>query len=123
MPERVAAGDQQHLAVLTLVSDQPVRMDARPLAHEKDIARAGLFERALLDGKYVAGANDGDHARTECSQAHMAVTCHHVGHQRQHGGGQEFFFTIRHAVIVTLILPHASAMVSNSCSRVNAGFW
>ena len=26
-------------------------------------------------------------------------------------------------LIVVFTLPHASAMVSNSCSRVNAGFW
>ena len=37
-------------------------------------------------------------------------------------GRQEFFLTALHAPMVGLVLPHASAIVSNSCSLANDGF-
>lgn len=122
MPECVAAGDQQRLAVLMLLSDQPVREHASALVGDKDIARAGGFRRARFDAEHVAGPDRGNHARTERPDAEAAVTRQHVPHQARHRGRQEFFLTALHWAMLLLILPHASAMVSNSCSRLNAGF-
>jgi hypothetical protein len=122
MPERVAAGHEQVFAAATLLSDQPVREDAFAVPGEEDIARTGGFRRARFDAEHVAGPDRGNHARTERPDAEAAVTRQHVPHQARHRGRQEFFLTALHWAMLLLILPHASAMVSNSCSRLNAGF-
>jgi len=122
MPERVAAGDEQNLYAVTLFSNQPVRQHALALPHEKDIARAGLIGRAPFDAEHVPRSNRRGHARTEGAQAQTAVPRQHVGYQRRRRGRQEFFLTNRHWLMVVFALPHASAIVSNSCSRLKAGF-
>jgi hypothetical protein len=107
---------------VTLPSYQPVREHAFAVPGEEDISRAGGFKRALFDAEHVAGPDCWKHARTERPDAEMSVARQHVGHQCRRRGRQEFFLMSRHWLMFVLILPHASAMVSNSCSRLNAGF-
>src|SRR5262249_61344460 len=70
----------------------------------------------------VAGPDGREHAAAGDPDARVPGGAERVGHQVRRDG-QEVLRTERHWPMTGLVFPHASAIVSNSCSRLNAGFW
>jgi hypothetical protein len=98
-----------------------VGKQAIAVSDEDDIAWLKCFSRAISNGEDVARSDDRKHAGAVSTQPYLAVPAQDVGDQRGRSR-QEAFFTARHAPVTGLVLPHASAIVSNNCSRANPGF-
>lgn len=106
----ITAGRAQHA-----VGKQAVRIES-----DDDIAWLHVVWRAVVDVEDVARFDRGEHAAAQRANAHVVVPLQQFGDERW-ARRQEFFLTVRHCPTEGLVLPQASAMVSNSCSRANAG--
>jgi hypothetical protein len=99
-------------------------MGKKPMVEREqdDIRDAYDFERTPLDDQDVMRPDRREHARAGHLDACRAEAPQRLGHQRRHRRRQELFLTALHGPLVGLILPHANAIVSKTCSRTNAGF-
>jgi hypothetical protein len=91
------------------------------VAYEDDVSLLDVLCAAMPDQQGVAGFERRKHAAAAHAKPHLAVLSQDVRDQLRRGG-QEFFLTNLHAPIVGFVLPHASAIVSNNCSRAKRGF-
>ena len=83
--------------------------------------RSDLLDSAALDDNHHAAGSPGACSRRPpgCGRRRSAQG---LGDERRGGRRQEDFLTALHGPLVGFILPQASAIVSKTCSRVNAGF-
>jgi hypothetical protein len=120
---RVPPGHEHGTArIVHARADDAVSEEAIVQREEDDIRDADVLEGARLDVQHVTGPDRREHTRTGHLDARGAEPLQHFGHQRRAGRGQEFFRTDLHGPLVGLIFPHASAIVSKTCSRMKAGF-
>ena len=90
---------------------------------EHHVSESDVLDGAMTDEEHVAWSDRGKHAGAGDPQPYFAKASQHLGEQAwDRRRDQEAFFTVLHWPVVGLIFPQASAMVSNTCSRTNAGF-
>ena len=119
----IAPGDERRRAGLVdAPAHDAVREEAVTERKQRDIADLNLMDAAPLDEEHVARADCGEHARPGHLEARGAEAAQHVGKEAWSDRPQEVFLTDLHGPLVGLILPHASAIVSKTCSRTNDGF-
>jgi hypothetical protein len=120
---RVAPGhDHATARIVDAHADDAMREEPIVQREENDIGDANVLEGARHNDQHVAGPDRREHARTGHLDAGGAEPLQHFGDERRAGLGQEFFRTDLHGPLVGLIFPHASAIVSKTCSRMKAGF-
>jgi hypothetical protein len=116
---RIASGDNNWIGPVELFFDEAMREQAVRITNDGDLAHLEAVGGARVDRQHVARSERREHARAERAKAHVAVLAQRVGDERRR---QELFFTAEHWPILGFVLPHASAIVSNSCSFENPGF-
>ena len=89
---------------------------------EHNVSDPDLLDGAMTDEDHVAWSDRGKHADPVDPHPRPTKPTQQVGDQGRGRILQEFFFTALHGPVVGLILPQASAIVSNTCSRTKAGF-
>jgi hypothetical protein len=89
---------------------------------QDDIRDANVFDGTALENQHVMRPDRREHTRAGHLDPCGAKAPQRVGNERRHGRRQELFLTALHGPLVGLIFPHASAIVSKTCSRTNAGF-
>jgi hypothetical protein len=100
-----------------------VREQTPAISEQHDIAGAEFLDRAAMHDQDVARADGWKHTGAGDTQPYFAKATQHLGEQVRGGRlDQETFFAVRHWALVGLTLPQASAIVSKTCSRTNAGF-
>jgi hypothetical protein len=118
----ISADDQAEMRALGLDSNQPVGKETRRPLDEDHVSHGQIGQPTPVDGQHVTRPDRGPHARAERAQPHRAEPAEDLGDERPSRiRDQEFFLFNRHCAMVPLIFPQASAIVSNSCSRTNAG--
>src|SRR5262249_35116025 len=88
---------------------------------EHDVAFIDVVDAAAVNREDIARADRREHAPTRGAKPHAAEAAEHARQQRG-SDAQEFFLTNLHWPMTGFVLPHASAIVSKSCSRTKAGF-
>ena len=109
-------------AVSTALAHDAVGEETVIEGEQHDVADLNLLDGAPLDEQYITRPDRREHARAGHLDAGGAEAPQGLGDERRGGRRQEDFLTALHGPLVGLILPQASAIVSKTCSRVNAGF-
>jgi hypothetical protein len=121
---RVPFGHEQATPVRAHArADDAVSEEAVCNGEQDDVADSDALERPALYDQHVPRPERRQHARAMDADSRRAEASQGFDDEGGSGGRQEFFLTDLHGPLEGLIFPHASAMVSNTCSRMKAGFW
>ena len=100
-----------------------VSEQALPGSEQDDVTRGDVVDRAATMTRTsparMAGSMLVPETRSRTSPKRLNTSASRCGAGRR---DQETFFTVLHWPLVGLTLPQARAIVSNTCSRTNAGF-